>query len=142
MISASSACIIRVPTEVVKQRMQTKQYASTSSALKIIFKQEGLNGFYHGYFNTIPFTCFQFPLYEYLKILVANNTKRNHIEPWEAAICGSISGGFAAAITTPLDHQTVHNYSGTINTFNRILHEEGFRYLFSGIGPRVIWMSI
>ncbi|CAI2187506.1 6581_t:CDS:2, partial [Funneliformis geosporum] len=160
MISASSgeaACIVRVPTEVVKQRMQTKQYTSTSSALKIIFKQEGFIGFYRGYFNTVirevPFACFQFPFYEYLKIIVAKNTKRNHIEPWEAAICGSIAGGSAAAITTPLDviktrimlssnHQTIHNYSGTINTFNRILHEEGVKLLFSGIGPRVIWMSI
>jgi len=29
-----------------------------------------------------------------------------------------------------------------MNTFNRILHEEGFRTLFSGVGPRVIWMSV
>jgi len=148
---------VRVPTEVVKQRMQTKQYATTLSALKTIFSQEGLNGFYRGYFSTvlreIPFTCFQFPLYEYLKIVVAKKTDRNHIEPWEAAICGSAAGGAAAAVTTPLDvvktrimlsakNQTIHNYSGTISTFNRILHEEGFKALFSGIGPRVIWISI
>ncbi|CAB4418978.1 unnamed protein product [Rhizophagus irregularis] len=161
MIAASGgevvACIVRVPTEVVKQRMQAKQYSTTSSALKTIFNQEGLNGFYRGYFSTvireIPFTCFQFPLYEYLKIVVAKKTDRNYIEPWEAAICGSVAGGTAAAVTTPLDviktrimlsakSQTIHNYSGTINTFNRILHEEGVKALFSGIGPRIIWISI
>ncbi|CAB5179326.1 unnamed protein product [Rhizophagus irregularis] len=161
MIAASGgevvACIVRVPTEVVKQRMQAKQYSTTSSALKTIFNQEGLNGFYRGYFSTvireIPFTCFQFPLYEYLKIVVAKKTDRNYIEPWEAAICGSVAGGTAGAVTTPLDviktrimlsakGQTIHNYSGTINTFNRILHEEGVKALFSGIGPRVIWISI
>ncbi|GET55345.1 S-adenosylmethionine mitochondrial carrier protein-like [Rhizophagus irregularis DAOM 181602=DAOM 197198] len=133
------------------------EVASCMYSLKTIFNQEGLNGFYRGYFSTvireIPFTCFQFPLYEYLKIVVAKKTDRNYIEPWEAAICGSVAGGTAGAVTTPLDviktrimlsakGQTIHNYSGTINTFNRILHEEGVKALFSGIGPRVIWISI
>lgn len=33
--------------------MQAKQYSTTSSALKTIFNQEGLNGFYRGYFSTV-----------------------------------------------------------------------------------------
>ena len=52
-INFKMACIVRVPTEVVKQRMQTKQYATTLSALKTIFNQEGLMGFYRGYFSTV-----------------------------------------------------------------------------------------
>ncbi|GET02755.1 S-adenosylmethionine mitochondrial carrier protein-like [Rhizophagus clarus] len=133
------------------------EVASCMYSLKTIFNQEGLKGFYRGYFSTvfreIPFTCLQFPFYEYLKIVVAKKTDRNYVEPWEAAICGSIAGGTAAAVTTPLDviktrvmlsakGQTIHNYSGTVNTFNRILHEEGIKALFSGIVPRVIWIGI
>ena len=45
--------MIRVPTEVVKQRMQTKQYHSTLFALKSIFQQEGIRGFYRGYLSTV-----------------------------------------------------------------------------------------
>lgn len=25
------------------------------------------------------------------------------VEPWQGAVCGAIAGGFAAALTTPLD---------------------------------------
>jgi solute carrier family 25 S-adenosylmethionine transporter 26 len=38
-----------------------------------------------------------------LKIVAAKKTDRNYVEPWEAAICGSIAGGASAAVTTPLD---------------------------------------
>nr|CAG8493203.1 11869_t:CDS:2 [Entrophospora candida] len=104
---AASGGEIAIPTEVIKQRMQTKQYHSTLFALRSIFQQEGIQGFYRGYLSTvfreIPFTCIQFPLYEYLKVFTAQITNRSKIEPWEASICGSIAGGVAAGLTTPLD---------------------------------------
>ncbi|RHZ47103.1 hypothetical protein Glove_593g25 [Diversispora epigaea] len=165
MVAASggeiAACVTRTPTEVIKSRMQTKLYSSTSLAIKTIYQQEGFSGFYRGFLSTIlreiPFTCLQFPLYEYLKVSVARYTKQKKAEPWEAAFCGSVAGGTAAAITTPLDviktrlmlsdknqikHNHSHNYLGVINTFNRILSEEGPKSLFKGIGPRVLWISI
>ncbi|GJJ77008.1 solute carrier family 25 (mitochondrial S-adenosylmethionine transporter), member 26 [Entomortierella parvispora] len=169
MMSASggeiAACFVRVPTEVIKQRMQTKQFQTTSAAVKSVIHNEGILGFYRGYFSTvareIPFTCIQFPLYEYMKKTYAHATQRKQVDPWEAAICGSIAGGIAAGITTPLDviktrlmlsqrNATVGAagapnaayYSGIIPTFKRILAEEGPRALFSGIGPRVMWISI
>ncbi|ORZ04049.1 mitochondrial carrier domain-containing protein [Lobosporangium transversale] len=165
MISASggeiAACFVRVPTEVIKQRMQTKQYKTTTGAVKAVIQNEGILGFYRGYFSTvareIPFTCIQFPLYEYMKNTYAFATHRTKVDPWEAAICGSIAGGVAAGITTPLDviktrvmlsqrsqagSQSSAYYSGIISTFKRILTEEGPRALFSGIGPRVMWISI
>ncbi|KAK3814445.1 MAG: mitochondrial carrier domain-containing protein [Benniella sp.] len=166
MMSASggeiAACFVRVPTEVIKQRMQTKQYNTTIGALRSIIKNEGVLGFYRGYFSTvareIPFTCIQFPLYEYMKKSYALTTHRLKVDPWEAAICGSIAGGIAAGLTTPLDvvktrvmlsqrsaagmPQSSAYYSGITSTFKRILAEEGPRTLFSGIGPRVMWISI
>ncbi|KAF9927372.1 hypothetical protein BGZ67_007548 [Mortierella alpina] len=165
MMSASggeiAACFVRVPTEVIKQRMQTKQFTTTTAAVKSVIHNEGVLGFYRGYFSTvareIPFTCIQFPLYEYMKKTYAAATQRSKVDPWEAAICGSISGGTAAGITTPLDviktrvmlsqrnpagAQSSAYYSGIVSTFKRILAEEGPRALFSGIGPRVMWLSI
>ncbi|KAL1919757.1 uncharacterized protein VTP21DRAFT_1688 [Calcarisporiella thermophila] len=151
-----AACLIRVPTEVIKQRMQAKQFRTTSDAVNAVFRNEGVLGFYRGYLSTvfreIPFTCVQFPLYEYLKLSYAELRQRR-IEPAEAAVCGSIAGGFAAAVTTPLDvvktrvmlsHKdaTYKKYNGIGNTFRRIIAEEGFLVLFSGIGPRVLWISI
>jgi solute carrier family 25 S-adenosylmethionine transporter 26 len=71
-VAEVAACTIRVPTELIKQRMQTHQYASLSNAFKSISAKDGPFGFYRGYFITIfrdvPFAMIQFPVYEYLKV--------------------------------------------------------------------------
>jgi len=52
----------------------------------------------------IPFTSIQFPFYEYLKATLATEPFLDRKPlPHEAALCGSIAGGVAAALTTPLD---------------------------------------
>lgn len=55
----------------------------------------------------IPFTCIQFPLYEYMKKTVAQTTlglnSVDDLPARYAAVCGSIAGGIAAGLTTPLD---------------------------------------
>lgn len=52
-----SACMIRVPTEVIKTRTQTSSYgaahASSVAAMKIVFRNEGINGFYRGFGITV-----------------------------------------------------------------------------------------
>jgi solute carrier family 25 S-adenosylmethionine transporter 26 len=97
---------VRVPTDVIKQRMQIKQFKTTSAAVSSVVRTEGILGFYRGFLPTvareIPFTCIQFPLYEYFKASYGKH-KQQKVEPYEAAVCGSIAGGIAAAITTPLD---------------------------------------
>lgn len=70
----------------------------------------------------------------------------------QAGLCGSAAGGFAAAVTTPLDvtktrlmlGQDKHGvaYTGMINTMKRVYADEGMATLFSGIQPRVFWISI
>ncbi|KAI8994945.1 mitochondrial carrier domain-containing protein [Pilobolus umbonatus] len=160
MVAASCgetvACTIRVPTEVIKQRMQTKQFTKTSAAVSHVLRTEGILGMYRGFLSTvareIPFTCIQFPLYEYLKRSYASMRGRR-TEPIEAAFMGSLSGAVAAAATTPLDvcktrimlshkNNPSKHYDGIISTMKRIGAEEGARALFSGIGPRVMWISI
>ncbi|TYJ54595.1 hypothetical protein B9479_004725 [Cryptococcus floricola] len=105
------SCLIRVPTEVVKSRTQTSAYgvgkSSIHSAMSIM-KLEGIRGFYRGFGITltreIPFTSIQFPLYEFFK----SRLSRHYLggrrpTSYEAAACGSLAGGIAAASTTPLD---------------------------------------
>lgn len=73
------ACLVRVPTDVVKQRYQAKMIDRSTPlthAIASIYKEEGLvRGFYTGYFSTIlrelPFSFIQFPIYEAMK--VSNN---------------------------------------------------------------------
>ncbi|CAM9195822.1 unnamed protein product, partial [Laminaria digitata] len=65
------ACLVRVPTENVKQKMQAGLHASASETVSAILKTGGLRGFYTGYFTTVvrevPFSLTQFPIYEWLK---------------------------------------------------------------------------
>jgi solute carrier family 25 S-adenosylmethionine transporter 26 len=114
MIAASAgelaACIIRVPTEVVKQRAQAMAEHSSLSAFKDILaaKHESVfRGLYRGFGITllreIPFTMIQFPLYEAMKRWRAKRTGKPKVNAFEAAVCGCIAGGVGAGFTTPLD---------------------------------------
>jgi Mitochondrial carrier protein len=51
----------------------------------------------------IPFTSVQFPLYEWMKRRLSVTLGKRPLRTYEAAACGSIAGGVAAALTTPLD---------------------------------------
>ncbi|XP_041574803.2 mitochondrial S-adenosylmethionine carrier protein isoform X3 [Taeniopygia guttata] len=52
--------------------------------------------------EVIPFSLVQFPLWESLKDLWS--WKQSHVvDSWQSAVCGAFAGGFAAAVTTPLD---------------------------------------
>lgn len=68
-----AACLVRVPTEVVKQRMQTGMNLSATSVVsQIVSKEGGIFGLYKGFGITIlreiPFAFIQFPIYEYAKV--------------------------------------------------------------------------
>ncbi|XP_031461977.1 S-adenosylmethionine mitochondrial carrier protein isoform X3 [Phasianus colchicus] len=100
------ACLIRVPSEVVKQRAQVSPSAGTFRILSHTLYHEGIQGLYRGYKSTvlreIPFSLVQFPLWEFLKDLWS--WKQGHVvDSWQSAVCGAFAGGFAAAVTTPLD---------------------------------------
>ncbi|XP_077040580.1 mitochondrial S-adenosylmethionine carrier protein isoform X2 [Agelaius phoeniceus] len=100
------ACLIRVPSEVVKQRAQVSPSSSTLRILSHTLYHEGIQGLYRGYKSTvlreIPFSLVQFPLWESLKDLWS--WKQGHVvDSWQSAVCGAFAGGFAAAVTTPLD---------------------------------------
>lgn len=143
-----SACLVRVPVEVIKQRTQVSKSSSSYSTLVSILRnqnQEGIiRGLYRGWNMTImreiPFTVIQFPLYEYLKSKFSSNAL--HL-----AVCGSIAGGVAAALTTPLDviktRMMLHEVRiDAVTLVSTIIQEEGPRALWKGIGPRTCWISL
>lgn len=163
MISASvgevAACLIRVPTEVIKTRAQTSSYgssvASSLAAAKLVLKIDGFKGFYRGFGITvmreIPFTSLQFPLYEYLKYRLSLALDSRSLHAAEAAVCGSIAGGVAAALTTPLDvlktrvmldmRDPSSRFPSLFTRARDIYVGEGARALFAGVVPRTLWIS-
>ncbi|XP_027365009.1 S-adenosylmethionine carrier 1, chloroplastic/mitochondrial isoform X4 [Abrus precatorius] len=122
-IGGIAASLIRVPTEVIKQRMQTGQFTSASGAVRFIASNEGFKGFYAA--------------------------RRNLNDP-ENAIIGAFAGALTGAITTPLDviktrlmvQGSANQYKGIVNCVQTIIKDEGPGAFLKGIGPRVLWIGI
>ncbi|KAM3079669.1 S-adenosylmethionine transporter [Clarireedia jacksonii] len=162
MLAASlgevAACAVRVPTEVVKQRAQAGQHASSLLTLKAILGQYryiGLRGvwmeLYRGWSVTImrevPFTVIQFPLWESMKAYRRGMTGREGVSAMESGAMGSVAGAVAAGITTPLDvlktrMMLAREKQGMGFLLRDILRTNGPSAFFAGIGPRVLWISV
>uniref|UniRef100_A0A182JXM4 Mitochondrial carrier protein n=1 Tax=Anopheles christyi TaxID=43041 RepID=A0A182JXM4_9DIPT len=163
MVSAAAAevvaCLIRVPIEIVKQRRQALLHKGNASSLSILYealKKEGIRkGLYRGFGTTVmrdvPFSLIQFPLWEYFKLHWTEVTG-TALTPLSVAICGAISGGIAAGLTTPLDvaktrimlaEQLESNRMGGMGRILRnIYRDRGIRGVFAGFVPRVTWITL
>ncbi|KAI1366370.1 mitochondrial carrier domain-containing protein [Xylaria arbuscula] len=162
-----TACAVRVPTEVVKQRAQAGQHGGSSAgALRAILSQYGTVGFagvwrelYRGWGITVmrevPFTVIQFPLWEALK---SWGRRRNQaatgkagptnvdVSAGESALYGCLSGAVAAGVTTPLDVLKTRvmlskERESVLTVLRELFTNHGIRPFFAGIGPRVAWIS-
>jgi len=146
-------CTTKVPIEIIKQRRQASP--NQEPILKIMKKayaSEGIFGFYRGFWTTVvrdvPFSMLQLPIWEYLKKEYKIFTGKP-LTPLEVAVCGSISGGIAAALTTPIDvtktqimlaNSPVDQNLKTV--FINIYKTKGIKGLFAGFLPRVVCIMI
>jgi solute carrier family 25 S-adenosylmethionine transporter 26 len=164
MLAASAgeviACLVRVPTENVKQKMQAGLHPTMSSTIRAVLAHERgvLRGLYTGYATTlmreIPFSLTQFPLYEAGKTSLRTRLNVAELQPWQAACVGSAAGAVAAALTTPIDvaktrmmlGQTGLPRAGAVLSLPSVIQSVyrvgGVRGLFAGVQPRVMWIAI
>lgn len=146
---------VRVPFEVVKQRMQSGMYTSVREAVRATFGNEGVGGFFRGYgslvLRELPFDAIQFPLYEFLKKKWREVAEGGELKTWQTSVCGSIAGGVSATLTTPLDVVKTRlmtqrigadKYKGILHGLRTIAREEGMGALMAGVAPRVLWISL
>nr|AKN21574.1 slc25a-6 [Schmidtea mediterranea] len=151
-----SACLIRCPFEVIKQRSQDQPKLKLYQVTMNTISENGiLRGLYRGYFTMvfreIPFSIIQFPIWEHLKKNLKERQNNEPLKSWQSAICGFFAGGTAAVLTTPLDvaktrimiaEKGSFYYSGSlIKSLGIIFQESGIRGLFFGVGPRFIQIS-
>ncbi|KAG7344593.1 mitochondrial carrier protein [Nitzschia inconspicua] len=165
-IGEAAACLVRVPTEVIKAKMQTNtdHALSLTNTIRLVWNEthggsplsQWTGGLYRGYGITlmreIPFAMIQFPIYEYCKVYWADQYRHGvPVNPIEAAACGSFSGGIAAAVTTPLDVIKTRLMLGSdregrlyqgVGDVIRKTSAEGYGVFLSGIQPRVMWISL
>ncbi|TGJ80237.1 hypothetical protein E0Z10_g8515 [Xylaria hypoxylon] len=144
------------PFDVIKQRMQiqnsSKMYRSMNDCARYVYRTEGLSAFYISYPTTlsmtVPFTALQFLAYE--SISTAMNPNKTY-DPFTHCTAGAVAGGFAAALTTPMDViKTMLQTRGTatdselrsVNSFvtgcKLLYRREGFRGFFKGVRPRIV----
>jgi solute carrier family 25 (mitochondrial S-adenosylmethionine transporter), member 26 len=163
-VGEAAACMVRVPTEVVKAKMQTGTGAGGLRAtIQLVLNETHgsrniltpiVGGLYRGYGITlmreIPFAMIQFPLYEQFKVSWGNY-QGTAVSPVQAAACGSFAGAIAAGATTPLDvvktrlmlgvDQNGKHYKNAIDVMKRTMAEDPMKF-WSGLQPRVMWISI
>lgn len=87
-----ASSMIRVPTEVIKQRLQTGQFSNVGTAVKGIVSKEGVRGLYAGHMSfllrDLPFDAIEFVAYEQLKLGYRKAVKRD-LNSSEIAILGA-----------------------------------------------------
>lgn len=150
------ASLIRVPTEVVKQRMQSGEFSGAITALKNITAKEGFRGLYAGYgsflLRDLPFDAIEFFTYEQLRRTYRTTRLRGSrdINGLETAAIGAAAGAVTGILTTPFDvlktrlmtQGTSGRYKNVVDCAAKIWREEGAKTFFKGWEPRVIWISI
>ena len=149
-----AASLVRVPTEVIKQRMQSGEFKSARTAVATVLRREGRRGMFAGYFafllRDLPFDAVEFWAFDTLKL----NYKRavgRPLNALEAGACGAAAGAVTALVTTPLDVIKTRlmtqgaaggDYKNVLDCAAQIWRNEGGKAFFRGWEPRVTWIAI
>lgn len=146
---ALGASVVRVPQEVLKQRVQADIYPSAINGLQQIMKSEGVSGLYKGYFATIsrdvPWNALSFMFFAQAKGTWKKVTGRAPTSEENLAL-GAAAGMTAAVIMTPVDVvktrlMTGGATGGIVGTFTNILEKEGAAVLMKGVVPRCMFLA-
>ncbi|CAM8972621.1 hypothetical protein QQ045_029669 [Rhodiola kirilowii] len=155
--SVSSFCgtflgtAVRIPCEVLKQRLQAGMYDNVGQAIVGTWNLDGMKGFFRGTGATlcreVPFYVVGMGLYGESK-KAAQKLLGRELEAWESILVGALSGGVASVATTPFDVMKTrmmtapggHRISMSMIAFS-ILRREGPLGLFKGAIPRFFWIA-
>jgi len=161
------ACLLYVPIDVVKERLQVQRIDATTGqygirystgfrAVKNIFNAEGMRGFYKGYLSTLasfgPFSALYFYFYEgYRKTLVKHYYREESIPAYSFWLGAGLCGAGAAFLTTPLDliklrkqldpKSPFYFSGGMVKGLIETMTAEGIRGSFRGASARVLFFS-
>ena len=148
-IGALAASVVRVPQEVIKQRVQADIYPNALAGTIKLMSSEGIPGFYKGYFATIsrdvPWNALSFMFFAQAKKVYKHFTG-NAPEGQHNLMLGAISGMVAAVIMTPVDVvktrlMTGGATGGIVGVMKSIIADEGAATLMKGVLPRVAFLA-
>ena len=108
VIGDIASSVIKMPREVITQRIQTNMCKNTSEVISDILRRRKLTEFFRGTTSTvmrdIPFMVTLFTCYDKLKLERAKLMRNNDdISTMEFTLMGGASGFIAGLATTPFD---------------------------------------
>uniref|UniRef100_A0A8C8YT54 Mitochondrial S-adenosylmethionine carrier protein n=1 Tax=Prolemur simus TaxID=1328070 RepID=A0A8C8YT54_PROSS len=148
MLAASAgevvACLIRVPSEVVKQRAQVSVSSKTFQIFSNILYEEGIQGLYRGYKSTV--------LRE-VSHLISNidalwSWRQDHVvDSWQSAVCGAFAGAKDYIILGKTKEGEKNAGSSTasgnvLSALHGVWRSQGLTGLFAGVFPRMAAISL
>ncbi|KAJ1794752.1 hypothetical protein IW139_000147 [Coemansia sp. RSA 353] len=155
MGAGASASILTNPIWVLKSRFMTQsayteyRYTSMRHAVQMIYRAEGLRGFYKGLGSSllgVTHVAVQFPLYEHLKLWM--NVDADHqLESSRILLASAMSKMVASSVTYP--HEVIRTrlqnqatppfkYTGILHAARLIYCEEGMRAFYRGLPTNLI----
>ena len=144
------ACLVRVPTENVKQNMMVNKFGENGlrATVRSLVEQRGIRGLWAGYGTTVardtPFSMIQFVSFELMRgALRGRGWELNALV--EGGVCGFAAGGFAALCTTPFDvvkTRIMLGEAGSTKMSHVLTDIWKERKLFAGMAPRVLSNSL
>ena len=154
-IGNTVASFSRVPYEVIKQSLQTGQYATTTQAISQMGKDGGMRSFFPlggisiQMLRDIPYAIVTLLSYEYMKeVWVLKRSEHDPKNRWiRDMIAGATAGGIGSYVTNPFDViktrlQTTtksDGYGGSIAACAMAVMKEGGPMAFlRGSVPRLI----
>lgn len=142
---------------VTVQRGGAAKYNGVTEALRLIYKEEGIRGFYKGNgancLRVFPYVGIQFFCFDkYKQIFYGGGNGDGYITPIQKLIVGSLAGATSVSITYPLDlvrgRLTVSGgalekdkYKGVIRTAIIVYRAEGARALYQGVTPTLMGIA-
>jgi solute carrier family 25 S-adenosylmethionine transporter 26 len=148
-IGALGASVIRVPQEVLKQRVQADIYPNALAGLRTVLATDGPAGLYKGYFATIsrdvPWNALSFMFFAQAKAFYLKWTGEKPDTGTNLAL-GAFAGMAAAVIMTPVDVvktrlMTGGASGGLVGVMSAIVRDEGVATLMKGVIPRVVFLA-
>lgn len=139
--------------EPLSHLSQESKYKSIAQACRVIYKEEGLLGFWKGHnpaqVLSIGYGITQFTVYEFLNQKAAHNETLQRHSQLRSFLCGGAAGAAASVVATPLDVIRTRiivqdNHRGYQNSFQatRLIHaQDGLRGFYRGFVPS-LWQII
>ncbi|KAK8816392.1 hypothetical protein WA556_001337, partial [Blastocystis sp. ATCC 50177/Nand II] len=160
--AASSACastitqLVMVPCETIKvqlqifQKVKVKGESPLANSLRFIYRNEGILGFWRGYFVSlscsIPSCAIYYSSFETLRRMAyAKSASHPKLTPFIPAITSSLAQLLTCLVMSPVDRFRTQYWAARGKKVSELLHEtaaqvqrEGVQTLYHGLKPLLI----